>query len=151
MYEVEIKSTLPPSRVIIFGSGNPKKDLEITPDKRITDALAKVHADFSQYTHDFTSLCSDICSNVIIWHSDLKLQMVGGTFTLDKRGWNLRRIQEPHAWLTDSNGVIFDLTLSQFNSGLQKQNEFPVGVCVILPGSPLAKRYTRNGIVGVVK
>ena len=80
--------------------------------------------------------CVDTSKEIV---QQLGFNYAEGHFRLDspRQGSNL--LKPTHAWCEDADGVIIDLTASQFNSGL----EVPIskGVQIIKPNTPFYYRY----------
>lgn len=92
------------------------------------------------------------CVMVSIALEGLGLQRMPGFFRLDrliKPGSKYRYLIEPHSWAEDAEGTIIDLTLHQFNQGLEIPQ--PAGVRVINRGHPLYSRYIKPGIEDIDK
>lgn len=92
------------------------------------------------------------CVPVAIALEGLGFQRIPGFFKVDelmRPGSKYRYLIEPHSWAEDAKGTIIDLTLHQFNQGLDIPQ--PAGVRVINQGHPLYSRYIKPGIEDIDK
>ena len=108
-------------------------------DKESLGELAQIYKKFSQ-TKRFPFFS---CTLVSMEVSGLGFEYAEGNFQLDSSieqfGNNVR---VGHSWCEDGEGKIIDLTLSQFNEGL----EVPVkkGIIILKPDNPLYLRYNKS-------
>src|SRR5688572_9126286 len=108
-------------------------------DKQSLKDLAVIYRDQFKKPHFPSRFCGYVSSMV----EGLGFKIVDGNFMLDKPMNRGKRYG--HAWCVDIEGNIIDLTLTQFNKGLEQ----PVrkGILIIKPDDPLYRKFEPHPVL----